>query len=388
MINEVKDRVKRFRRAFALARRHKGGLRRKLAFMKYAMLAMKHGVVDFRVDRVADLYVHDRFDFKGTTIEQKKWAYEHGYASYRMMPWYGVTRENYRDYMSDWDFYSPGSYVKPDEIATLFDHKLNTYYLLSPFKTAIPRHYYYVYGGKIMPLDVDKQSYATADDVLALVDRREIAAKTCTGGHGIGFYKFESRDGAYLANGEPKTRDEMTKLISGFNDYIITDYVRPHSMFRRMFGEDSFVVMRTVTVFDPDDGPQLACNVVRIGCKAAGLTTDYAGTIHCGLTLDDGKSFKPRYRLADDDWMPCEKHPDTGAELAGFTMPNYERLKELVLAVSRHVPVARYLVMDIVPTDDGFSILEINSHGQLRPVDPFHPAALNPYLRKVFGVKR
>ena len=46
-----------------------------------------------------------------------------------------------------------------------------------------------------------------------------------------------------------------------------------------------------------------------------------------------------------------------------------------------------YLVMDIIPTENGFSILEINSHGQVANVEPFYPFAANKYNKRAFNIK-
>ena len=55
--------------------------------------------------------------------------------------------------------------------------------------------------------------------------------------------------------------------------------------------------------------------------------------------------------------------------------------------VSRHLAMTPYLVMDIIPTDDGFKILEINSHGQVKSVEAYYPFLLNEYNRKVFNIE-
>ena len=43
-----------------------------------------------------------------------------------------------------------------------------------------------------------------------------------------------------------------------------------------------------------------------------------------------------------------------------------------------------YLVFDIIPTDDSFSILEINSHGQPFIVEPYYRLKLHPEFKNLF----
>ena len=150
-------------------------------------------------------------------------------------------------------------------------------------------------------------------------------------------------------------------------------------------GPDAFAVIRVITVFDPKDGPQLTAALIRLGCKESGVTTDYKGTIYCGITLDDGVTFKPLIRTTDDLCAPCPEHPDTHKSLSGLSIPDWENLKKLVLDVSGFLAVTPYLVIDIVPTEEGFSILEINSHGQVRNMEPFYPFFENEYNKRVFS---
>lgn len=367
---------------------YSGNLQRKFKYLKFIFELRKKGIVSYRIDRVADLYTKDWFDFKETTKEQKKWAYSHGFSSYKMSKWYGITKDNYKDFISDFDFYAPNNYIQQPEITSWFEHKLNTYYLLSPFKEFMPTHYFYVYKGCIMPLDVTINKVSSVMDIISLIkDKKSIAAKACFGGHGVGFYKFDYRDGIFYSNNKEITENEIAAIISCMECYIITDFVTPHSFFQKLCGKDAFAVMRVISVFDPDDGPQITCSAIRLGCKKAGITTDHKGTIYCGLSLDKGVSFKPLYREADNLYVNCEKHPDTGKSLVGFTLPNNDKLRELVISVSRYLPMTPYLVMDIIPTENSFSILEINSHGQVANVEPFYPFAANKYNKRVFNIK-
>lgn len=370
-----------------LACKYKGSLKRKAVFARFACLTLKNGVVPFRVQRVADLYTKDWLDFKGTSSEQKKWAYNHGFSSYKMAPWYGITKDNYRDYVSDFDFYAERNYIDQRDIMAWFEHKLNTYFLLSPYKKFLPVHYYYKYKRTFYPMDVPGHEPGSEDSILKLLENHKLAAKACYGGHGVGFYKLEKGEHCYLVNGIKSDEEAVRKLLSGLNNYIITDYETPHPFFRELCGEDSFSVLRVITVCDPQDGPQLTCTVIRLGCIKAGITSDHEGTIYCGITLDEGISFKPLYRVADNLYEPCAVHPDTGKPLEGFSLPNFDLLKTTVLSISRYLPMTPYLVMDIIPTESGFSILEINSHGQVGNVEPFYPFCKNPYNRGAFKIE-
>ncbi|MGN0182431.1 MAG: sugar-transfer associated ATP-grasp domain-containing protein [Candidatus Ornithomonoglobus sp.] len=361
------------------------GLKRKLKYLQYAMIAYKEGVVSFRIDRLADEYTDIYFDYPYASKADKEWFASKGFGAYKMQ-WYGMTRENYGDFISDFVFYNKRNY-KNKEFESWFENKLNTYYLLAPFKESMPKHYYYIEKSAIYPLDVDNKHMAGVRDILELVKSKPIAAKATIGGHGVGFYKLEYDGSNYIANGTKYTEAAFGDLINNLSGYIITDYGIPHHFYSELTGPNTFAVMRAYVVFDDDKGPQLVASTIRLGTKKAGYVTDYPGTLYCGIDTESGTMFNPIYFEREYVYKHMKRHPDTGKELEGIVVPDWDNLKTLVKKVSAYLPVTPYLVMDLIPTENGFAILEINSHGQLRTCEAFYPAMKNPYLRKIFDNK-
>ncbi|MGN0156486.1 MAG: sugar-transfer associated ATP-grasp domain-containing protein [Lachnospiraceae bacterium] len=356
---------------------------KKITYYRFAKLAEKNGVIDFRIDRVASEYTHDYYENPYTTKEEKKWTYEKGYASYKLI-WYGMTKENYNHYISDFVFYNKNNYMNR-EFEGWFDHKLSTYYLLIPFKNSMPRHYYFIDRKRnILPIDVEDKHNRAVDDIVDLVKSGPIAAKAVRGGHGAGFYKLEYEAEIFKINNVEKGEREFRDFVKNLNNYIISDYVKPHSTYVNLIGKDIFAVLRVVTVYDKADGPQITSAIIRLGSKKAGVVCDEEGTILCGIRLEDGTVFKPLYKENNYLYSPCPSHPDTGENLEGWIIPNWNDLKKLALEIAGYIPMTPYLVIDIIPTEEGFSILEINSHGQVRIMEPFYPFMDNPYNRKVF----
>lgn len=358
-----------------------GNLAQKITYYRFARLSEKKGVVDFRIDRIASEYTHDYYEYPNVEKEDKKWAYSKGFASYKMVL-YGLNRDNYKDYISDFVFYNKNNYVNR-EFESWFEHKLNTYYLLMPFADSMPKHYWYIRKPNIMPIAINEKRNGTLKDIIDLIKDRPIAAKAVRGGHAAGFYKLEYKNDRFIVNNEEKSEAEFTSLISKLNNYIITDYVKPSSAFETLVG-DTFVVMRVITVYDENDGPQITSASIRLGCKAAGVVADYDGTIYCGINLKEGTTFRPLYRENDYYCSPITTHPDTGQVLEGWHIPHWDKMAELAKKISGYIPMTPYLVMDVIPAEAGFSILEINTHGQPRMLEPFYPFMANPYNRKVF----
>ena len=75
-----------------------------------------------------------------------------------------------------------------------------------------------------------------------------------------------------------------------------------------------------------------------------------------------------------------EKHPETGKTIEGFKLEGINELKEVLTDIAGRLSVAPYLVWDIIPSEKSFSILEINSHGQLENFERFETLKKNKKL--------
>ena len=361
-------------------------LARRVKYMQFARKAFKEGIIFFRIDRVAKEYTLDYFEGGGKESPDKQYLYDYGLATYKAK-WYGITKENCNRFLSDYDFYNPENYLNM-RFTFWFDHKLSTYYLLRPFVDSMPIHYYYVKKGVYLPVDrrFIKEGYShNSDDVINLIKNKTLIAKACVGGHGEGLYKLAYVDGGFQINQQPAQLSEVKKVLESLDDYIITEFVSPHDELVRVVGEDNFAVVRLTVFYDQQDGPQLTSARVRLGCKKAGIRTDYDGTIYVGLTLKDGKMFGPLIRRDEYHYDECPTHPDTGVAFDNNVIPNWDKLLELISEVSKSIPMTPQLDFDIVPTNQGFAILEINSHGQF--IEDYYPFRDNKYNLKQYKTK-
>ena len=366
-----------------LSLHYKGKVNRKLRFYKYANLCRRKGVALSRIERLASDYTTGWYVMSNMPKKEKKWYIEHGYNPSKKY-FCGVTPENYKKYISDFEFYKTSSY-KNSSSSLWFDNKLNTYYLLKPFSEFLPKHYYYANAGVMYPLDVETKQNVSSQEIVELVkSKKEIAAKKCFGGHGEGFYKLEFHDDCFIANGKAVSEEEMNQIIAKLNGYLITDFVRPAKWIREMAGEDSFCVLRVMTIYN-EDGPHYERLMARLGSKKAGPTQAGHDFIYIGID-DEGVIFNPFYEYSDYEWEPVKCHPETKNRIEGERIQNMDKLKELVTDIAGYLPTTPYLIFDIIPTDDSFSILEINSHGQPFNFEPFHPVKESENFRKLFNL--
>lgn len=386
--NGMRNFLKKTNRAilpYKLTLKQDGGMSFKLKYLHYAKLATRKGVVDFRIDRIAGEYAYDWFNVKGVSQEDKEWFCQRGYAP-RKVNMYGMTKENYKDFISSFEFYNYSTYYDGVFLDSL-ENKLLTYYLLAPFRKYQPHHFWHIdEKGIIYPLDVVQNYCGTVDDIVSLVKEMPIAVKGCYGGHGKGFYLYEYKANDFYISGEKTDEKSFREHISSLRNYILQEYLIPSKDFVELCGEGAFAVYRMIVMNNNQDGQKLSAGMIRLGSKNAGLLTDYPGTITCGVTIDEGKIFKPLMWTSETERLLVEKHPDTGKQLEGYAVNNWEELKNLAIQIARYLPWIGYVTIDIIPSDKGFKILEINSHGQSWEFEAHFPFNLNKYNRIAFGL--
>lgn len=352
-------------------------LARRVKYMEFAWKACKEGVVYFRIDRVAGEFTNALYEVTPEMSFEEKLKYcnlgFHPHWKARV----GVTMDNYKEFINYWEFYNRRAYN--NQRYNLFDDKLLTYYALNKWANYIPIHYFYMHKGNLCPLDSTEKTNLTYKNVLELIKQKPLAAKKCHGGHGDGFHKLAFKEGCILIDDKTCNENDLKDLIESMDDYIITDFSYPSLALQRVIGEDSFAVMRVLTTYTKEEGASVDRMIIRIGTKVAGHTQAGYGILYANID-GEGCIRDTVYEYSGWHCEKMEKHPETGKTIEGFKLEGISELKQVLTDIAGHLSVAPYLVWDIIPTEKSFSILEINSHGQLENFERFEILKKNKKL--------
>lgn len=375
--------IKREAYILSLSWKYKGSLKEKRWYLKNAKNAAKHGVAWSRIDRVAGEFT-DALREKTEMSLEEKWQYcnlgFHPHWKARV----GVTMDNYKDYISYFEFYNRKAYVN-HRLHGLFDDKLLTYYALNKWENYVPNHYFYVNKGKLCPLDSVEKTNLSWKNVLELIKQKSLAAKKCHGGHGDGFHKLAYTNGTIFVDDKPCDENALKDLINGMDDYILTDFSYPSKALQDVIGEDSFAVMRVLTTYTPEEGASVDRMIIRLGTKVAGHTQAGYDILYANID-DEGCLRDTVYEYSGWHCERMETHPETHKTVEGFKIEGLNQLKEVLTDIAGRLSVAPYLVWDIIPSEKSFSILEINSHGQLENFERFETLKGNKKLCQLLHI--
>lgn len=203
------------------------------------------------------------------------------------------------------------------------------------------------------------------DGVLQILKNKKVLScviKTTESSHGDNVIVVKSID--YYENDALLTlfNDETIKLslLLGDKPLIFENVIHQTKQFSN-FNPSSVNTIRFMTTLYPDGTARIIATFIKIG--RAGKCVDNAGrggNIDVCVELDSGEI---KNAIQFDGWRnikEIERHPDTGCQLNGVTIENWQYIKEEVKKYQQAFPYCKAAGWDIAITDDGPIVIEVN----------------------------
>lgn len=317
----------------------------------------------------------DAFRYTGASLREKIWAYRRGFLAERIRR-YGLCDENFHRFLSD--FADKRMHPINGKYSRLIDDKLIIREVFSTCAQFLPKYHYHIRNNgaiRRMP-DCPIQSHARAEVteiVTTLKNERTLAAKPVAGSGGIGFLKLQySGSDLFSINDQILSEQELAGMISRLRNYIVTEYLSSHPQIRSIYSHTPNT-LRLVVINPHGTAPKIIGGFMRFGLRASGSVDNAgAGAIFCGVDLASGRLYGAR-RVVGDDILNADVHPDTGAMINDFVLPNWEAIVSGLTKLGLTVPNLVYMGYDIVITDEGFKFIEVNSLPDIQYMQPFTP---------------
>lgn len=321
--------------------------------------------------------------------ETKRWALERGFYPGRVTL-YGLTEDNYRDYVPDFNYFM--LHPMNNHFLKWLDKTTLKYVLNSNgCESTMPEYYAYVEndGSFTYLMDCPAHIAKDGDFLLNLLKYKGILAMKPNSGTsgGLGFIKLELRGEEVFENNKPVTLDRVTEIRDMMRNYIVTEYCHQHSALAEVW-PDSECTLRVIMGKDPKKdlyAPatwSCAVSYARFGTSVNGGASNLSsGGVGVGFDFETGKyhDFCIRYKryCPDGQWM-LDKHPDTNVEWKNAGLPNWAYVRQQIDAICQHVSSLDYLGLDIIITENGMKLCEINSH----PAMDYEQIMCGPTLAK------
>lgn len=325
----------------------------------------------------------DEYRASELPVKDKIWALKRGFYPYRIAQ-YGLTDNNYKECLSDREY--KRLYPLNVNYKKWIDDKLTMKYVLMPFNEYMAKYYFHIMSERncrVMKLmDCPVEYSADYDGILNLLEEKgTLAGKPSGGTYGIGFCKLEYKDGKYYVNNEEKNPEKMVEFFCSLDDYIFIEYVVMHQEIQRL-NPGSLNTIRVMLINENGDNPFIASSFMRIGTKQSGIVDNTAqGGMFCKVDVLTGR-FYDGEKINNHIITPSPKHPDTGEVVEGI-IPNWELVKGKLVEIAKYMPQLEWMGFDIAITENGFNIIEINSHQGLHRYHTYPKEVKDYFMRKV-----
>lgn len=306
--------------------------------------------------------------------ETRRWALERGFFPGRV-ELYGLTERNYKDYLPDFNYFM----IHPinHHFRIWVNDKLTLKYVLNSCgcESSMPEYYLYIEndGHYTYLMDAPEDIEKSDNFIIDLLQKKGLLAIKPNSGTsgGRGFAKLELKNGHILMNNELVSESSVRSYISEIPNHIVTEYAQQHSALADIWPK-SECTLRVIMVKVPSQNLSEECNwscivsYARFGSSISGGASNLSsGGIGVGFNFNTGElnSTGIRYKkFCDEGSYICSEHPDTKTMWQGSKLPHWDYVKSMILRICRHISSLDYLGFDVIITQDGMKLCEINTH--------------------------
>ena len=334
----------------------------------------------------------DEAAFPVEDAEKKKWALERGFYPGRI-ELYGLTEENYMDYVPDYQYFM--LHPMNNHFLKWLD-KLTLKYVLNSngCEDTMPEYYLYIENdlcgaGYTYLMDCPTDIKKDKDFLWNLLQQKRILIMKPNSGSsgGVGVVKMELRDDGLYENNKPIDMAQFNEIKDSMRNYIITEYANQHHELEEVWPK-SECTLRVIMIKDSQKDKytpatwSCAVSYARFGTsKNGGASNLSSGGVGVGFDFETGRynDFAIRYkRYTPDGKWKITQHPDTGYVWNGKSLPNWKLIRRQIDTVCSQISSLDYLGLDIIVTENGMKLCEINSH----PAMDYEQVMCGPTLSK------
>lgn len=313
-----------------------------------------------------------------TTNKQKYLSYRRGFTSDKTLI-YGYDKKTINDFVSD--YHRKKSKKINQEYFQLFDNKLVTERLLNAY-VKMPTSYFLLRKEKVTSLlDKELNVYNIHDVVRFVRKKSDIVLKPIYGGGGSGVMvvKYIVEEDIFKVNNKIYNELEFSELLKSLNNYLVTEFIKQSSYSSNLFSK-SVNTIRVLTMIDPTNKePFIAAAVQRVGSEKTQPTDNFGGGkggISILIDKETGLLKQAITMELNGTKKKIYTHPDTQNKITNITIPHWDYIKESILKTIRKNPFLQYVGWDVVVTETGFAVIEINSFSGLTVFQVHQPINL------------
>lgn len=349
----------------------------KINFDRLSEEFLNAGMQKVRVRELVKQIKQDMIDWPEVYEDWKlcEWALERGFVPGRVKLFgKDFNEQTYQNYYADYDYFM--AHPLNNHFAIWINDKLTLKYMLNVPELAqyMPEYYLYIEndGHYTYLMDAPENINKDSDFLYnLLLEKKHLALKPNNGAGGAGFFGLHYIDGKIYKNSELISKDKINELKSSLNGYIVTEFIEQSEEMNKVYRKTACafrIVLYKKVQQKIEDKAEYDCLLAyaRFGTdKNDAVSNNDQGGLAVQIDWNNG-TYKGDFRGLAKFWgqeatKGFSKHPNTGAELDGKKIPNWDIVKNGLLDICNYLSSLDFFGMDVIVTEDGFKICEINS---------------------------
>lgn len=325
---------------------------------------------------------------KKIPLSYRLWAFANGFFPCRA--WLqGVNGDNKKDYLKDFVYYKNAPYN--DVRYTGQISKQNFKDTLSGFNDYLPHYYMKITGGKYQrlqdwPYDIECKG---ADALLPLLEKkRTLVFKRITGRAGAGFIVAKALDdGSFIFNDLVCDYDKAKEYVLSLDGYLVTEFIEQADVYKDIWDKTTHTLRVQTYKKDLNTPAEIVYAFVRIGSSKFLRAVGHAaaeGIYSTGIDLAAGEPAGTATPGEDGRVKYVDVHSESGKNI-NVAVPNWSVIAEKCLEMHNYLENLTWLGWDIVATNDGFKVLEINTFSGLVATEIFEPIGSSERYSRIFN---
>ena len=280
---------------------------------------------------------------------------------------YDFRHQDKKQYLSEFDWYRSRRINDPYSI--MLNNKVVFTQIIERY-CSTPEIYCVKKGKHFAGLN--GREFHNGKDMLDLLD--EVGAfviKPVAAGKGKGIEIVKRTPDGYICNDKPATRDELIHLFNEGKDRLFCAFARQAEYLDNIYADSANTIRMIVLRNTETDKLELCFAVQRIGASWTGAVDNGSmGGLVSNIDIETGTLSEARTL---HNLNVYEVHPDTKAQIKGAVIPNWDAIKQGVVEVSTNFPYLDIIAWDILPTRDGFTVIEANASSGVNIIQLWGP---------------
>lgn len=324
--------------------------------------------------------------------EYVQWAHENGFLAENAYA-YNLTPANMHLYLNDYEYYK--AWPINNWTRLWVDDKMTLKQMLSTADCAqyMPLYYFYSYIDshgtfQLFSLWNSPTKENTIDNFLrTLRDVGIFACKPCNGTASQGFFVLEYKNSKYYVNNDEVVENDISMFIQEHPNYLFTEFLSPSSTFASVYPTIHTI---RVVVMNKDWQPKILGGYLRFSNHSAGVANYVifdkynSESLNVCVNIDfDNGTYGPGKLIYINRTEISYQHPDTKKSLSGI-LPEFDQLLDLIQRVCRKFSTIEYMGFDIGHTENGYKIMEINTHPGIKYMQIFNPLLENEKTKSFY----